>query len=273
MGSAGESSLEPEVNSTEWLVEEKILKASKYEISLHPPYFWRRMILRSVGQWIRITIMWHQIWYDQILSLARDGVALCKSNNSCHHRLPITSKLKENSIPGSRKIWSSRAWYRVKLLLFSSTAEEIGHLWGIILCSVSRYKDSMTECRLDAIVFSAFSRSPSRLFVIYWQWCYPQKQQALPFSVGPLPWQVFSPATHTSDLTVVYPGFNPFQKLLFISILSTLCFLAKWVEFCRVFLVLRSSWKKTSYPIFWGHCLHCSITYRMRRRKGGLELG
>lgn len=32
MGSAGESSLEPEVNSTEWLVEEKILKASKYEI-------------------------------------------------------------------------------------------------------------------------------------------------------------------------------------------------------------------------------------------------
>lgn len=134
MGSACESSLEPEVYGVERLVEDKVLKSSKCEVSLHPPYFWRRMVLRSVGQWIRTNIMWHQMGYDQILSLARDGVA----NQIILVNMDYPSLVNwKNTVFQDLRRYSHQkpqGTGQGKLLLFSST-EEMGDLWGVILCS------------------------------------------------------------------------------------------------------------------------------------------
>lgn len=85
MGSACKPGLEPEVISVEWC----------------RTGYWKRSVRRDVltssllmgkdgfkicGAMNENSIMCHQMWYGQILSLARDGVALwSKSNDSCHH--------------------------------------------------------------------------------------------------------------------------------------------------------------------------------------------
>lgn len=98
----------------------------------------------------------------------------------------------------------------------------MGHLWRVTHYSLSTDTRSPWEMEslmdfvrvclswtgFDAVLFSAFNRSLSRLLVTYWQWCYPQKYWALSFSVGPLPRQP-SFATQASDLILVCPGFNP----------------------------------------------------------------
>lgn len=102
--------------------------------------------------------------------------------------------------------------------------------------------------RLDAVLFSAFNRSLSRLLVTYWQWCYPQKYWALSFSVGPLPRQP-SFATQASDLILVCPGFNPCS--------GAVCSISRIQHTSHGFAGVRARFRLSQFPGRSGKVLGC----------------
>lgn len=77
------------------VMQGRLLKAQKWEESLHHPYLWGRMIFKYLGPCVRTPpcvfmcddTTCHQMWYDQILSLKRGG--LWSSANDCRHAVRL----------------------------------------------------------------------------------------------------------------------------------------------------------------------------------------
>lgn len=163
----------------------RLLKAQKWEESLHHPFLWGRMILKYLDHvWEHHHVSLNAIWSNFIPEKRWFMVFIKWFMSSCSQDRPSLVSKNIPGIPGSWKLLSSKNHQGMGQggQLSSSTAEdtEVEYLWMTQIPSVTHKRspwelepcmDSMTVCSLKSgqRMLSCFQLSRERLLMTCWQ--------------------------------------------------------------------------------------------------------